>query len=268
MVINFKKKNIFSIILFILLCEILFLGMQLFLLKILNVEKEVARAIFYVIKIIFLTSMLKVINKREIIKWDKNNFINGLKIGTPLLIYCIIFALFSILSTDSFKLNSPMHIIYWFLVYLVGAGFIEELEARGYIINMFDDYKRLNNKKNIISACMLSAILFGSLHILNVLGSGEIPVAQMIMATGLGLVLSAIYIRSKSLWAVACIHGIWDISLSIDNILFINEITNKTTVNSSSKIIFAVIMIIPLILIFLFMMRKKKIDEFLLEQSK
>ena len=56
--------------------------------------------------------MLKVINKRQIIKWDKTNFINGLKIGTPLLIYCIIFALLNILSTDSFKLNSPINLAF------------------------------------------------------------------------------------------------------------------------------------------------------------
>lgn len=70
----------------------------------------------------------------------------------------------------------------------------------------------LRSRFSIWPAIILSCLLFGSVHILNVLVTGELGGAIMQAATAAcsGLVFVALLIRTGSIWVPIAYHALWD----------------------------------------------------------
>ena len=88
--------------------------------------------------------------------------------------------------------------------------------------------------------CIISATLFGLTHLINYFSKGYIPIGQILQTIGMGLYLSAVYVRSKSLYGVALIHGIWDIFSSLDSIIFISKNAETTIPSIQSQILLGI----------------------------
>jgi uncharacterized protein len=102
------------------------------------------------------------------------------------------------------------------LVYLVIGytltGFMEESWLRGVILNVL-------GPTGPVRAVVISSILFGLLHIGNLLYRNPLIVfAQMVGAFADGIGMGAIRLRTGTIWFVIAIHGFHDLLLKISNL--------------------------------------------------
>jgi len=101
---------------------------------------------------------------------------------------------------------------------LIGVGIFEEVLFRGLVLKIL--LKKLgSSKKGITNACVISSVIFGMVHITNIidiainneyLSVGVIlpVVSQIIFATAFGLLAAMLYLHSGSLWFPILIHGV------------------------------------------------------------
>ena len=103
----------------------------------------------------------------------------------------------------------------------LGIGFAEEIYFRGIICNLWED-------RGVKKAVAVSAILFGVCHLMNVLGGAGIAetILQICFALLYGIVVSLIFIRSKSIWPCIILHAFHDFCsfISCDGTLQLNII--------------------------------------------
>lgn len=101
--------------------------------------------------------------------------------------------------------NSGIVFIFLNLIFVLSIGFIEEIYFRGIILKIWLD-------KNTKKAIIISSILFAICHLMNVMGGAGIieVILQICFAFVYGVVLSYIFIISKSIWPCIIIHAFHD----------------------------------------------------------
>lgn len=151
-----------------------------------------------------------------IFKEEKEKTSTGLKLGWPLLliaaIYLILNIVVIIINGSEFNIPTILNLA----TYCLLIGVVEEFLCRGWLLNEFLE-RFSNNKKNIILSIILSSIVFGFIHIFNIMAGQSLTdtIAQVIHATFLGIAFSLIYYKTKNIWSVVLIHGIWDFCLML-----------------------------------------------------
>ena len=111
-------------------------------------------------------------------------------------------------------------IITYVVALFFGAGICEEFLTRAITMNFLRSALG-NTKKGTILAIILSSLPFGLLHLIN-LGSGDVigTMGQILYAIGFGILLGAMYVRSKNIWANVVIHFIFDLGLLMYGVIF------------------------------------------------
>lgn len=109
-------------------------------------------------------------------------------------------------------LRPPLQAL-WFFLCMMAVGLAEELTFRGLITRMI--YEKYGyTSVGVWFSVVVSSLLFGAVHLSNAAGGtmelGGVLV-QMVGAAALGMCLAAIYLRTRSLWTVALLHGYMDI---------------------------------------------------------
>ena len=99
----------------------------------------------------------------------------------------------------------------------VTAGIVEEMAFRhGMISTML---RNRNQKDQILKCCLISSVVFGLIHLANVV-QGADPIAtllQAVTATCLGIFFAAIYVNCGNLLPCMIVHALHDIyAISID----------------------------------------------------
>lgn len=98
-----------------------------------------------------------------------------------------------------------------FAVYCLSIGLCEELIFRGILFTTFADTFS-KDKKGLIKAYILSSVLFGVLHILNVFyGAGFFPtVLQVVYSTLTGGLFCFVFIKTGNVLCAAFIHAVYN----------------------------------------------------------
>ena len=95
------------------------------------------------------------------------------------------------------------------------AVLCEEVVFRGILIGYLNKY--YSDAKTII----ISGLLFGLIHFINFNGTNIIPVLlQILYASGLGLILGLVYVKSKNFSYVMIIHFLYLQSIPVKNLSF------------------------------------------------
>lgn len=113
----------------------------------------------------------------------------------------------------------PLPQIVCFVLCMLAVGLTEELTFRGIITRML--YERYGGSApGVWLSVLAGSLLFGLVHLINAVG-GTIELGgvlvQMVCALALGMCLAAIYLRTKSLWTVALLHGYMDLCALMDS---------------------------------------------------
>ncbi len=176
-----------------------------------NIEKELKELIggvFVALLVLFsYIYLFRFYEKREITEFSKNGFIKNISFGIVLgaliqsLIILVIYLMggFSVIS-----INPVLFIIPPFAM-AFNSAIIEEILFRGIIFRITEE------KLGSYIALIISAFIFGTLHMLN-------PNSSLIIGIGLsiqaGLLLGVAYMYSRNLWFPIAIHFSWNFTQS------------------------------------------------------
>ena len=152
-----------------------------------------------------------------------------------------------------------MPLIFYGLLTVLGIGIREECIYRGVIQNIVAK-KYANSVKGVWITAAVGAFIFGIMHAGNFFTTTTAPssiVVQIISAMFSGLVFSAIYLRSGSLWVPILVHALID-TVALSGSIFLTQ-TRAETVNELSlgALVGMAIYILPTI----FLLRPSKCKE-------
>lgn len=165
---------------------------------------------------------------------------------------------------EGYEVQSAPNIIFHTL-YFMTVGIVEEMLFRGIIADGLIR-KLINTNYGIAKAVVISGMLFGAMHIINIFAVDlsnpnaiEGVLTQVIMVAFMGMLIAAIYYRTGSFWTVAIVHGIIDIGADSLNGWFVVE-TNVA--DSIANYDFSQIAgVIYYVIALLFLLREKKISD-------
>lgn len=196
----------------------------------------------------------------------KENFFKAIKLGLPMLgisILCFIGNLSSLIETE-------LPVIINLVLFCLSIGIAEEFLCRGWIQNEFIE-RFASTRKQVIYSIILSALLFGGMHITNALYGQSLfdTLIQIAQATSVGVLLGAIYYRTKNIWSVVFLHGFYDFALMLGSANVIKECTSLTpsTPVALYSIFTSILIIAFYILSSIILLKKSKINEVLEKQE-
>lgn len=127
----------------------------------------------------------------------------GVLLGWSMLIECLVVIIPNLIAGEKVG-----NVAYAFFLGVV-PGLCEEVICR---IVPLSIVMRHPDKKNTTKVIIITSIFFGLLHCMNLIAGAD-PVAtlwQVLYATGIGVLLSVIYVRTGNLWSVILLHTLVD----------------------------------------------------------
>lgn len=158
----------------------------------------------------------------------KKKFLKSVSYGFPMLIIAGISLIGSLSSLDGFNLGNFINL----LLLTIFIGIAEEFLCRGWLQNEFIE-RYGDSKKHIILSILFSSLIFGLIHFSNMLAGQDLltTIVQVIQATSAGLLLGSIYYKTKNIWAVIFLHGMYDFCLMLGDLNLIKDCTFNTPTN-------------------------------------
>ena len=169
----------------------------------------------------------------------QEKFIPSLKYGFFYILLGAFFAfIFGVNSLD----NIPGIINVALFAFLVGI--YEEFLCRGWLLNEFLE-RYGNTKKGVWISIIASGVIFGLIHFINISSQGFASTfTQVLSASATGILFGLIYYRTKNIWTVVFLHGFWDFSLFLTDLLPTTELTTAVTTVSNISIIASVLIML------------------------
>src|SRR5699024_1947492 len=109
-------------------------------------------------------------------------------------------------------------------------------------------------------AVVLSGVLFGAGHMVNLLGSATLGVLiQCCITMALGMLYGAIYFRTGNLWVVVFLHMFQDVAALIQSGVYdgVGGVSEVVSTYDPSMLISVLIYLVPTV----FLLRKTRIPE-------
>ncbi len=151
----------------------------------------------------------------------------------PLIGFSVFVFTFNVLNLKAVSFQSVIGL----LVLCALIGVTEEFLCRGWLLNEFLE-RFGDNKRNIITSIALSSVIFGLMHITNVVVTSQTMFEtslQIINAITFGFLLGSVYYKTKNIWSVIILHAFYDFSIMIGEINMVKECTYGVVTN---KILF------------------------------
>lgn len=176
------------------------------------------RVVFGVIALLFM----------RVIYGDKFGKLFTAKITKSTWLYCIPFFLylglqFLYLPTAERLTTAAVTAFLLSCVQQIATGFWEEAASKGLVMSgMLSRWK--NTIKGRIGMVFLAGVLFGTLHILNVLFNNDIVQClwNALYSCAFGVFLSAVYLKTENITLCMVFHAVWDIFVRIPNYFCVN----------------------------------------------
>ncbi len=196
--------------------------------------------------------------------WKKGtSFMKGLKVAAyPIAFSMIVFVIVMFgANTEKMSLNSIGNILIYLMCMLI-VGLSEELCSRMIIAQSFLE-KWGNTKDGVWKAAIASGFLFGCLHLFNLEVADSLGVIVQCVVAGLaGITYAAIYFRTGNIWVLIFIHAFNDIATgAMYGFYNSGNMLDAMQADSSGSPLFGLIMAIPEIITFIYLLRDEKIVE-------
>lgn len=191
----------------------------------------------------------------------KKGFFKGILYGIPFFVIGVASIFVSNVGLDWGQLSflGISHLVL-FTINMILVGANEEIWMRSLVLNSFIS-KYGAGRKSLWKAIIMSAIIFGLIHIPNLFFMEPLTViVQVINAMSAGILFAVIFVKCKNIWAGIMVHAIVDwCSLFVGNCF----VGGNTVLSMSMNGIQAVSMILagslpPIIFSIIFM---RKIEE-------
>ena len=146
-----------------------------------------------------------------------------------------------------------------FLITMFLIGLAEEALFRGVIAQTLLEHFG-SDRAGVWKAVVLSGVLFGAGHMVNLLGSATLGVLiQCCITMALGMLYGAIYFRTGNLWVVVFLHMFQDVAALIQSGLYdgVGGVSEVVSTYDPSMLVSVLIYLIPTA----FLLRKTRIPE-------
>lgn len=175
----------------------------------------------------------------------------------PFIVYMLIVLFPAVASGEvSLKQNALMVT----LSLSVSAGIVEEIMCRD--IPIGNAMRNITSRKQLIKLVLLTSVLFGALHMYNLLAGATVieSLGQSIHAAGFGCVFAAVYLRTGSVVPGMIVHFLHDFVTGLGSGADVNtavaaEANKAATIGAMSGLALVGI------LIAMFLLRKSKWEE-------
>lgn len=197
----------------------------------------------------------------------KEKFWKSLVVGMPILIVAFIIFIANVISVGEVSLPNVINLV----LFTFAIGLAEELMCRGWIQNEFIERFGASRKQVITSIC-LSGLVFGFLHLTNVfVGQGVFEtLMQVLQTTSIGILLGAIYYRTKNIWSVVFIHGFYDFAIMLGEINLLRDCSTNTVISTEMQVynvVMSLVLVAYYILAAVLILRKSKINKLVAEKE-
>lgn len=167
-----------------------------------------------VVVLLFAILLLFLRKKWYIFKERKMSFKDSLKLCLPIAVLSLLifFANATELISDKLNISNLISLI----VYAISIGLFEEIFFRGIIENeLLENYS--DTKGKVITSIVLSGVIFGAVHLTNLLMGQDLltTLMQFVQTTAIGILFGTIYYKTKNIWALAFLHGFYDLAIML-----------------------------------------------------
>lgn len=114
------------------------------------------------------------------------------------------------LLSDKAILDAPLWRFILLAFECLAIGLFEEMAFRGVVFLSIVE-KRGDTKKSLFWSIVVSSLIFGAVHLLNIFTSSPIAVLMQIgYSTLIGAMCSVILLKTKNIWFCVVLHAIYD----------------------------------------------------------
>jgi membrane protease YdiL (CAAX protease family) len=146
-----------------------------------------------------------------VLRWDRLGLRAAWRFSDVLLAWPILLLVATALVVAVLVGLPPLSAILFVALNTAFVGFSEELMFRGFL------YRGASDTGRFWSAFVLTTLLFGAVHLLNVFITGDLRTVaiQAVSASCSGVLLLAVRLRSGSLYPMILVHWLWDFSVTV-----------------------------------------------------
>ena len=178
---------------------------------------ELFYALFVLIVMLFFKNSYVFTTKKE-------KFWVGVKLAIPMLIISGVNLVGSIFSLESFSLLKFLNVV----ILSIFVSVAEEFLCRGWLQNEFLE-RYSDNKNSVIVSIILSSLVFGFMHIININSQGVFEtILQIVNALSIGFLLGSIYYKTKNIWSVIALHSFYDFAIFLGEMNLVKDCTYNT----------------------------------------
>lgn len=223
---------------------------------------------------LLLIPVIIIFKNKYIFTQKRMKLIPSLLLAWPVILHTIIALARSIIQVNISNIN--VYEVIALLLYTLTVGLFEEIMCRGWLQNEFIE-RFGKDRKGVIYSIVVSGSIFGFMHITNLFFGQDVftTLIQIMAAIVTGVSFGAIYYRTKNIWSVIILHGLWDFAVFFAQI---NATTSCVEISSTIDTITPVLGVlavfssaftsIPEICTALLLMGKKDINQGLKEEDR
>ncbi len=154
----------------------------------------------------------------DVLYFSWRSFAKGFICGGFLFLFTLYVLIMNLLSVEAYLSIEVIANIFSAIM----IGVLEELIWRGALLNVLLR-RETGTARNPLPSVLISSLIFGLGHYCNlVFGSPFLEITlQVYAAICMGVLLAAIYIRSRNIWTCALLHALWNFSNWIGSQIFI-----------------------------------------------
>lgn len=205
--------------------------------------------------------MLSLLGDLSILRFSGKQFGKRLLVGGYFLLIGASSLIQNLASADRGTIRSPGHLLLFVLSMLM-IGVAEEITFRGVIATLL--FRQYGKTTSGVWFCVIaSGILFGCPHLINAIGGGSAftgVLVQAVSAVGSGMVFTAMYYRTHTIWVPILLHAWIDFAGLIVSGLY-GEGTIGTVISSYS--LWQMVSVLPYLIIAAYLLRDTKMQEIL-----
>lgn len=208
--------------------------------------------------VVFIVMLLS--KNQYVFTAKKENFFKSIILGLPLLVIAVLMFILNMPSIFDPSLN--LSNIITLALFCLCIGLYEEFLCRGWLLNEFLE-KYGSTRKQVITSIIISAVIFGIMHISNIWVGGQTvveTVLQICQATAIGILFGGIYYRTKNIWAVVFLHGFYDFAIMLGSVNALKDCHTVTETITLSLILGTVMLVAIYLLSSAIILRKSKIN--------
>lgn len=191
----------------------------------LGVEQRLAETIGRLLASIFILVIFRWLYGTDSFFLKNKAFLKGMAAGWFMIGVIILNLTISMMELQEFPFSMPsVYLITIVIIEQLFVGAFEEFLYRGFVLNVFLIGKKGGKGTGKAAAIVISSVLFGLTHFLNLFDSPQLilaTLAQFFYATFIGIYFAVLYLKTENIWVVVILHAFSNLAGDLPPIFYV-----------------------------------------------